>query len=102
MYMKLRKGDNVIVITGKDKGKTGTIESVDVKNNKVLIKGINVVKRHVKKTDQIPGGVVEIEKPIHASKVMLVDPKSKKPTRIGYKVENGVKKRMAKVSGVEL
>lgn len=98
--MKLKKGDTVIVLTGKDKGKTGPIERVFVKENKVLVTGINMAKRHVKKRDEKnPGGILDITQPIDVSKVALYDAKAKKPTRIGYLVTKGEKTRISKRSG---
>jgi large subunit ribosomal protein L24 len=98
--MKLHKGDNIIVLTGKDKGKTGVIEKVFPKKNTVLIPGINVYKRHMKKRDEKnQGGIVDKVIPIDAGKVALVDKKTKKPTRIGYLVTKGEKSRISKKSG---
>lgn len=98
--MKLHKGDTIIVLTGKDKGKTGAIEAVYPKKNTVLIAGINVFKRHMKKRDEKnPGGIIDKPLPLHASKVALVDKKTKKPTRIGYLVSKGEKSRVSKKSG---
>ncbi|MBI4137538.1 50S ribosomal protein L24 [Candidatus Roizmanbacteria bacterium] len=95
--MKLKKGDSIVVLTGKDKGKTGKIEKVYPKKNAVLISGINVYKRHVKRRDEKnPGGIVDISRPIDASKVALLDPRTKTATRIGYMVIKGEKKRIAK------
>ena len=101
--MNLIKGDKVIVIAGKDKGKTGTIQKVDPKTNRVVVEGVNLRKKHKKPTQNNPeGSIVEIYAPINASNVMLVDPKTKKPTRIGHKVVKGKKVRVAKASGTEL
>ena len=101
--MDLRKGDKVIVIAGKDKGKTGEIQKVDPKTNRVVVEGVNLRKKHKKPTQNNPeGGIVEIYAPIDASNVMIVDPKTKKPTRIGHKIVKGKKVRVAKKSGAEL
>ena len=101
--MDLRKGDNVIVIAGKDKGKTGEIQKVDPKTNRVVVEGVNLRKKHKKPTQNNPeGSIVEIYAPIDASNVMIVDPKTKKPTRIGHKIVKGKKVRVAKKSGAEL
>lgn len=82
--MKLKKGDKVIVLTGKDKGKTGKIEKVFPKDNKVLVAGVNMYKRHRKpRSQQDQGGIIDKTLPIHASKVAFVDPKTNKPTRLG-------------------
>jgi large subunit ribosomal protein L24 len=98
--MKLKKGDKVVVTTGKDKGKTGEITTVLPKENKVIVAGINVAKRHTKPTQESAGGIVSKEMPIHVSNVAYVDPKDGKATRIGYKVEKGGRKvRVAKRSG---
>ena len=101
--MDLRKGDKVIVIAGKDKGKTGEIQKVDPKSNRVVVEGVNLRKKHKKPTQNNPeGSIVEIYAPIDASNVMIVDPKTKKPTRIGHKIVKGKKVRVAKKSGAEL
>ena len=101
--MDLRKGDKVIVIAGRDKGKTGVIQKVDPKTNRVVVEGVNLHKKHKKPTQNNPeGSIVEIYAPIDASNVMIVDPKTKKPTRIGHKIVKGKKVRVAKKSGAEL
>jgi large subunit ribosomal protein L24 len=101
--MDLRKGDKVIVIAGKDKGKTGEIQKVDPKTNRVVVEGVNLRKKHKKPTQNNPeGSIVEIYAPIDASNVALVDPKTKKPTKIGHKIVNGKKVRVAKKSGTVL
>ncbi|MBP5344048.1 MAG: 50S ribosomal protein L24 [Alphaproteobacteria bacterium] len=98
--MKLKKGDKVVVTTGKDKGKTGEITTVLPKENKVIVAGINVAKRHTKPSQESAGGIVSKEMPIHVSNVAYIDPKDGKATRIGYKVEKGGRKvRVAKRSG---
>ncbi len=98
--MKLRKEDNVIVIAGRDKGKTGKVLSVIPTENKVLVEGINVSKRHTKPTEKLPrGGILDVTKAIDASKVMVVDPTTGKPARIGYAFKaDGTKERIFKVS----
>ncbi len=101
--MKLIKGDKVVVIAGADKGKEGTIQKVFPKTNRVIVDNVNVRKKHNKPTQANPeGSIVEIFAPIDASNVMLIDPKTKKPTRIGYKEEKGKKVRYAKRSGTTL
>ena len=101
--MDLKVGDKVIVIAGNDKGKTGTVQKVYPKLNKVVVENVNVRKKHKKPTQQnSEGSIVEIYAPIDASNVMLLDPKTKKPTRIGHKVVKGKKVRYAKKSGTVL
>ena len=100
MKLKLKKGETVIVTTGKDKGKTGEITTVFPKENKVIVGGVNMVKRHTKPSQESAGGIISKEMPIHVSNVALVDPMTGKATRIGYKVEkDGHKVRVAKKSG---
>ncbi len=101
--MKLKTGDKVIVITGSNKGKEGTIKKVLRKENRVIVEGINIVHKHQKANGQESGGILDIEAPINASNVMLVDPKTKKPTRVGItKNEKTNKKvRISKKSNVE-
>lgn len=98
--MKLLKKDKVMVISGRDKGRTGAISAIHPKTNQVIIEGINIVKRHTKPSQSNPkGGILEITKPISASKVMAIDPSSGKPARIGYKkTKDGKKERIFKVS----
>ena len=101
--MKIKKGDKVIVIAGADKGKTGVVQAVYPKLNKVVVEGVNVHKKHKKPTQQTPeGSVMDIYVPFDASNVALVDPKTKKATRVGYKVENGKKVRVTKASGSKI
>lgn len=99
--MHVKKGDSVIVITGKDKGKKGRVLAAYPKKDRVLVEGINLVKKHARPSQTNPqGGIVTQEAPIHVSNVSLIDPKSGKPTRVGYQVlENGKKVRVAKKSG---
>ena len=98
--MKLKKGDLVVVLSGKDKGKKGEIIKAMPKEEKVIVKGVNVVKQHQKPTQTTPGGIVEKELPILACKVAVVDPKTGKATKIGYKKDSeGKKVRVSKKSG---
>lgn len=98
--LKIRKGDVVIVRTGRDKGKKGEVISVVRDANKVIVKGINVVKRHTKPTQTNTGGIVQKELPIHVSNVSILDPKNGIPTKVGFKVQkDGTKVRFAKKSG---
>ena len=104
--MKLRRDDEVIVISGKDKGKTGRILRVEPANGRVYVEGLNIVKRHQRPNPARPNaevGVIEREGPIHVSNVALLDPKDKKPTRIGTRrTEQGTRMRFTKRSGTEL
>ena len=102
--IRLKKGDNVIVLTGKEKGKTGSVRSTHPSENKVTVEGINIVKKATKPNKQYPqGGIIEITKPIDASKVAIVEPTSKKPTRIGYEIsKEGKKIRVYKSTGKEI
>jgi len=99
--MHVKKGDTVIVIAGKDKGKKGRVLAAYPKKERVLVEGINLVKKHTRPSQSNPqGGIVTQEAPIHVSNVALIDPKTGTATRIGYKVlENGKKVRYAKKSG---
>ena len=100
---RIQKGDNVVVISGKDKGKKGKVMKFDGESNRVLVEGVNLVKRHMKPNPRMQqGGILEREQPIHASNVMLVDPKTGKGTRVKVKTDDkGVKVRVAK-SGEEI
>lgn len=101
--MKIKKGDNVIVVKGKEKGNKGTIEKVFPKTNQVLISGFNKVKKHEKSRSKGKSGqIIEVSMPMSASNVMVLDPKGNKPTKVGYKTEDGKKVRIAKKSGSKL
>jgi large subunit ribosomal protein L24 len=104
--MKVRKDDEVIVISGKDKGKTGKVLRVDRQTERVFVEGLNMIKRHQAPTPGRPNqqvGVIEREGPIHVSNVAIVDPKDHKPTRVGVRRdENGRRMRVTKRSGSEL
>ncbi|KWX04599.1 50S ribosomal protein L24 [Hydrogenibacillus schlegelii] len=102
--MHVKKGDKVMVISGKDKGKIGTVLAAYPKKSRVLVEGVNIVKKHQKPSPQYPqGGIIEKEAPIHVSKVMPIDPKTGKPTRVGYQIlPDGRKVRIAKRSGEPL
>lgn len=103
MKMKLKKGDNVVVVSGKDKGKTGTIHTVFPDTNQVVIEGVAMIKRHIRKSGPKQSGrIVERPRAIDASNVMFIDPKDKKPTRIGRKMEDGKLVRVTKKSGTTL
>nr|WP_263323877.1 50S ribosomal protein L24 [Neobacillus sp. Marseille-Q6967] len=95
--MHVKKGDKVRVISGKDKGKTGTILAAYPKENRVLVEGVNIVKKHAKPSQVNPqGGIMSFEAPIHVSNVMPIDPKTGNPTRVGYTTVDGKKVRVAK------
>ena len=97
---KIRKGDRVTVITGRDKGKKGEVVRVLRKENRVLVQGVNMVKRHQGPTQAGAGGIIDKEAPLHISNVALIDPKTDRPTRVGYRLEEGGRKvRVAKRSG---
>ena len=103
--LKIKSDDEVIVISGKDKGKTGKVLRVDPKKSRVYVEGLNIVKRHQRPSQLNPNaqaGVIEKEGPIHISNVMLIDPKDKKPTRVGISREGGNRVRVAKRSGTQL
>jgi large subunit ribosomal protein L24 len=98
--MHVKKGDKVMVISGKDKGKTGVILSAFPKKDRVLVEGVNIVKKHSKPSQVNPqGGIISQEAPIHVSNVMPLDPKTGEPTRVGLKEVDGKKVRYAKKSG---
>ncbi len=101
--MKIKAGDNVVVIAGKHKGKTGKVLRVNSKSERVVVEDVNKVSRHVRKTTNRAGQIVQFEAPIHASNVMLIDPKTKKRSRIGYTIDSkGTKQRIAKNSNSTL
>jgi large subunit ribosomal protein L24 len=98
--LKIKKGDKVVVITGRDKGKTGEVKQVLPAESRVVVDGVNMVKRHTAPSAGNAGGIVEKEASIHISNIAYVDPKTDKPTRVGYKtLEDGRKVRYAKRSG---
>jgi len=100
MKLKLKKGDRVQVLTGKDKGKQGDILNVDREKGRVIVQGVNVVKRHTKPTQFDQGGIKEKELSVDISNVAILDPKDNKPTRVGYKsLKDGSKIRFARRSG---
>jgi large subunit ribosomal protein L24 len=100
---KIRKGDKVVILSGRDKGRTGEVIEVRPDENRALVRGINMVKRHQKQSAQQEGGIISKEAPIHMSNIAYADPKDGKPTRIGFKVmTDGRKLRVAKRSGVEI
>jgi large subunit ribosomal protein L24 len=107
--MRIRRDDQVLVIAGKDKGRRGRVLRTDPEKQKVYVEGANIIKRHTKprtlrdtQRAQEIGGIVEMEGPIHVSNVMLIDPESNEPTRVGIKREGGRRIRIAKKSGKEI
>ena len=102
--LKIRRDDQVVVISGKDRGKTGRVLRVEPKSERVFVEGLNIVKRHTRPRPGTtePGGVVEKEGPIHVSNVMLLDPQDNKPTRVGITREDGKRFRVAKKTGKRL
>ena len=96
---KIKTGDTVIVITGKDKGKTGNVIAVSKSDDRAVVEGINIVKRHRKATQESPGKIEEKEASIHISNIAYLDPESGKATRIKYEFKDGVKKRLSVLSG---
>ena len=100
--MNFKKGDKVVVISGKSKGTVGTISNI-LKDNKVIVEGANMVKKHIKPNGQTAGSIIEVEAPINASNVMIVDPKTNKRTRIGHTTDKkGNKVRVSKKSNEQL
>jgi len=98
--MFIKRNDKVKVIAGKDKGKEGEVLQAIPALDRVVVKGVNVVKKHQKPSNDNPsGGIAEVEAPIHVSNVMLIDPSNNEPTRVGFKVEDGKKVRVSKKSG---
>jgi large subunit ribosomal protein L24 len=109
MALKIRRDDEVVVISGKDRGKTGRVLRVDPKKSKVFVEGLNIVKRHQRPQQvsgaqraETVGGVIEKEGPIHISNVMLIDPKDKKPTRVGIAREGGGRMRVTRRSNTKI
>ena len=100
MAAKIKKGDKVVVLIGRDKGRTGEVIQVMPKEERALVRGVNVVKRHQRQTANQEGGIISKEAPIHLSNIAIADPKDGKPTRVGFGVlEDGTKVRVAKRSG---
>ena len=100
---RIKKGDTVYVNAGNDKGKTGKVLSVDPAKDRAIVEGVNMVSKHTKPNSKQPqGGILKQEAPIHMSNLNLIDPKSGKPTRVGFKVDGDKKVRIAKKSGEEI
>jgi large subunit ribosomal protein L24 len=106
MAAKIRKGDTVVVIAGRDKGRTGEVIEMRREDSRALVRGVNMVKRHQKQTQAQEGGIISKESPIHLSNIALMDPKENKPTRVGFKFigkgEDRKKVRVARRSGAEI
>ena len=103
MAAKIRKGDKVIVLSGRDKGRTGEVFEVRPAEEKALVRGINLVKRHQKQTQAQEGGIISKESTVHLSNLAVADPKDGKPTRVGFKIQaDGTKVRIAKRTGAEI
>ncbi|MGY6709867.1 MAG: 50S ribosomal protein L24 [Rhizobiaceae bacterium] len=96
---KIRKGDKVVILAGKDKGRTGEVVKVMPKDDKALVRGINMIVRHQRQSANQEGGIIRKEAPIHLSNIAIADPKDGKPTRVGFEVRDGGKVRIAKRSG---
>jgi large subunit ribosomal protein L24 len=99
---KIRKGDKVVILTGKDKGRSGEVLVVMPKEDRAVVRGINIVKRHQRQTASTEAGIITKEAPIHLSNIAIADPKDGKPTRVGFKIEGDKKVRVAKRSGVSI
>ena len=99
MAAKIKKGDKVVVLAGKDRGKDGEVIQVLPQEDRVVVRGVNLVKKHQKQTQTQQGGVITREAALHISNVALADPSTGKPTRVGFKIEDGKKVRIAKASG---
>lgn len=98
--MKIKKGDQVVVLTGKDKGKKGEVLRAIPTEDRVVVQGVNVAKKHTKPTQFAPGGIESVELSIHVSNVALADPKTGKPTKVGFKIgKDGKKSRVARATG---
>jgi len=102
MAAKIKKEDNVMIVAGKDAGKTGKVVQVLTKKGRVVVEGLNMVKKHQKPAPNREGGIVDMEAPIHMSNVMVVDPSDNKPTRVGFEVREGRKLRVSRRTGTVL
>jgi large subunit ribosomal protein L24 len=103
MAAKIRKGDKVVVLAGRDRGRTGEVIEVNPTAGRAVVRGVNLVKRHQRQTAQQQGGIVSKELPVHLSNIAIADPKDGKPTRVGFKISgDGRKVRVAKRSGAEI
>jgi large subunit ribosomal protein L24 len=103
MAAKIRKGDKVVVLAGRDRGRTGEVIEVNPTAGRAVVRGVNLVKRHQRQTAQQQGGIISKELPVHLSNIAIADPKDGKPTRVGFKISgDGRKVRVAKRSGAEI
>jgi len=102
MAAKIKKGDKVVVLTGKDKGKTGQVLQIVPEKTRAFVQGINLVRRHTRQTADQEAGIYSKEASIHLSNLALADPKDNKPTRVGFEVKDGTKVRVAKRSGEKI
>jgi large subunit ribosomal protein L24 len=103
MAAKIRKGDKVVMLAGRDKGRAGEVVSVNPQAGRALVRGVNLVKRHQRQSAQQEGGIISKELPVHLSNIAIADPKDGKPTRVGFKIgADGRKVRVAKRSGAEI
>ena len=102
MAAKIKKGDKVIVLTGRDKGRTGEVVEIRPAQSRALVRGVNMVKRHQKQTASQEGGIISKEASVHLSNIAISDPKDGKPTRVGFRMVGDKKVRFAKRSGVEI
>jgi large subunit ribosomal protein L24 len=102
MAQRIRKGDNVVVITGRDRGKSGEVLRVLPAENRAVVRGVNLVRRHQRQTARDQGGIITKEMPIHMSNISLADPSDGKPTRIGFRFVEGRKVRYAKRTGDQI
>jgi large subunit ribosomal protein L24 len=99
---KIRKGDKVVILTGKDKGRSGEVLQVMPKEDRAVVRGVNLVKRHQRQSASQEAGIITKEAPIHLSNLAIADPKDGKPTRVGFKIDGDKKVRVAKRSGVSI
>lgn len=102
MAAKIKKEDNVMIMSGKDRGKTGKVVQVLTKKGRVVVEGLNMVKKHQKPAPNREGGIIDMEAPVHTSNVMVIDPSDNKPTRVGFEVRDGSKLRVSRRTGTVL
>ncbi len=102
MASKIRKGDEVKIMAGKNRGERGKVLQVLPRKNKVVVEGLNMVKKHRKPGSNQEGGIVDMEAPLHMSNVMVIDPSDDKPCRVGYEIQDGTKKRISRRTGTVL